>query len=460
MCPVRCRRPRRPSSRRRGGAIDHRTTRRRRRARPCRRRFRGAPRDRSSISTSISSSIRRTAERARAQRGATAATDAGAEGARRAVDDLSPILQQRVQETLEKVAWEAFSDLSEAIVKQVIERVERIAWEVIPQMAETLVREEIRKMKGEGRLSRPGARGRRPIDPSAPNRLLRRIGRAIDSPAHPPLRSPGCPLSAPGALASAARPRPRRGHRPRRSDEPGRRRPGRGGPGPHRSARPARRLWPRRSPKRSSARSIRRSRSSASPASRTAAGSKRATSCCACTDVMRRSSTAERTALNFLGRLCGDREPDAPARRLDRGPAPRSSSTRARRPPAGAPSRSTPSRSAGGVNHRHGLYDAVLVKDNHIAAAGGLDEAVRRALAADAGGRRRPGRGRVRGDGRSRRRARMPLPAARQPRPRRRSAASSRATRRASCSRRRAASMPATCAPTPRPGSRGSRWAP
>lgn len=66
-----------------------------------------------------------------------------------AVAHMSPILQQQVQETLEKVAWEAFSDLSEAIVKQVIERVERIAWEVIPQMAETLVREEIRKMKGE-----------------------------------------------------------------------------------------------------------------------------------------------------------------------------------------------------------------------------------------------------------------------------------------------------------------------
>ncbi len=66
-----------------------------------------------------------------------------------AVAHMSPILQQQVQETLEKVAWEAFSDLSETIVKQVIERVERIAWEVIPQMAETLVREEIRKLKGE-----------------------------------------------------------------------------------------------------------------------------------------------------------------------------------------------------------------------------------------------------------------------------------------------------------------------
>jgi CheY-like chemotaxis protein len=66
------------------------------------------------------------------------------------IADLSPLVEQRIQETLEKVAWEAFSDLSETIVKQVIGRIEQIAWEVIPQMAETLVREEIRKMKGEG----------------------------------------------------------------------------------------------------------------------------------------------------------------------------------------------------------------------------------------------------------------------------------------------------------------------
>ena len=65
------------------------------------------------------------------------------------IADLSPLVEQRIQETLEKVAWEAFSELSESIVKQVINRVETIAWEVIPQMAETLVREEIRKMKGE-----------------------------------------------------------------------------------------------------------------------------------------------------------------------------------------------------------------------------------------------------------------------------------------------------------------------
>ena len=36
-------------------------------------------------------------------------------------------------------------------------------------------------------------------------------------------------------------------------------------------------------------------------------------------------------------------------------------------------------RCGGGVNHRFGLYDAVLIKDNHIAVAGGVAEAVRQA---------------------------------------------------------------------------------
>ena len=36
-------------------------------------------------------------------------------------------------------------------------------------------------------------------------------------------------------------------------------------------------------------------------------------------------------------------------------------------------------RDGGGQNHRDGLWDAVLIKDNHVAAAGGVTEAVRRA---------------------------------------------------------------------------------
>lgn len=39
----------------------------------------------------------------------------------------------------------------------------------------------------------------------------------------------------------------------------------------------------------------------------------------------------------------------------------------------------------GGLNHRAGLFDGLLVKDNHIAAAGGVTEATRRALAGAGG---------------------------------------------------------------------------
>jgi nicotinate-nucleotide pyrophosphorylase (carboxylating) len=39
-------------------------------------------------------------------------------------------------------------------------------------------------------------------------------------------------------------------------------------------------------------------------------------------------------------------------------------------------------RCGGGVNHRFGLYDAVLIKDNHIAIAGGVARAIRAARAA------------------------------------------------------------------------------
>ena len=36
-------------------------------------------------------------------------------------------------------------------------------------------------------------------------------------------------------------------------------------------------------------------------------------------------------------------------------------------------------RCGGGINHRFGLYDAILIKDNHVAAAGGVAEAIRAA---------------------------------------------------------------------------------
>jgi len=43
-------------------------------------------------------------------------------------------------------------------------------------------------------------------------------------------------------------------------------------------------------------------------------------------------------------------------------------------------------RAGGAANHRFGLYDAVLIKDNHIALAGGVGAAVAKARARNAGG--------------------------------------------------------------------------
>ncbi len=66
---------------------------------------------------------------------------------------LSEPIQKHLQETLEKIVWEAFGDVTERIVRDVIERVEAVAWEVIPQMTEMLIREEIRKLQGDSEES-------------------------------------------------------------------------------------------------------------------------------------------------------------------------------------------------------------------------------------------------------------------------------------------------------------------
>lgn len=94
--------------------------------------------------------------------------------------------------------------------------------------------------------------------------------------------------------------------------------------------------------------------------------------------------TGERTALNFLGRMSGiatltrqfveavagthavilDTRKTAPGlRELDK----------------------LAVRAGGAQNHRSGLYDMILIKDNHIDFAGSLGEAVRRARAAQSG---------------------------------------------------------------------------
>src|SRR5262245_16455699 len=81
--------------------------------------------------------------------------------------------------------------------------------------------------------------------------------------------------------------------------------------------------------------------------------------------------TAERTALNFLGRLSGIATLTAAYVKAVEGTGARIASTRKTTPGLRALEKYAV-RAGGGVNHRFGLYDAMLVKDSHIAAAGGL----------------------------------------------------------------------------------------
>ena len=84
--------------------------------------------------------------------------------------------------------------------------------------------------------------------------------------------------------------------------------------------------------------------------------------------------TAERTALNLLGRLSGVATLTRRwADRLD-GTAARVRDTRKTTPGLRALEKYAV-RCGGGVNHRFGLSDMALVKDNHVAAAGGVAEA-------------------------------------------------------------------------------------
>lgn len=89
--------------------------------------------------------------------------------------------------------------------------------------------------------------------------------------------------------------------------------------------------------------------------------------------------TAERTALNFLQRLSGIATltrsyvdalaPYSAVRLLD---------TRKTTPGLRFLERAAV-RAGGGHNHRDGLWDAILIKDNHVAAAGGVTAAIERA---------------------------------------------------------------------------------
>jgi len=86
--------------------------------------------------------------------------------------------------------------------------------------------------------------------------------------------------------------------------------------------------------------------------------------------------TGERTALNFFGRLSGIATLTSAYVEAVKGTKARIACTRKTTPGLRAFEKFAV-RCGGGVNHRFGLYDAVLVKDNHIAAAGGLAAALK-----------------------------------------------------------------------------------
>jgi len=88
--------------------------------------------------------------------------------------------------------------------------------------------------------------------------------------------------------------------------------------------------------------------------------------------------SAERTALNFLAHLSGVATSAARAAREVQGSGARVLDTRKTTPGLRALEKAAVA-AGGGVNHRAGLYDAILIKENHIAAAGGIATAVQRA---------------------------------------------------------------------------------
>jgi nicotinate-nucleotide pyrophosphorylase (carboxylating) len=91
--------------------------------------------------------------------------------------------------------------------------------------------------------------------------------------------------------------------------------------------------------------------------------------------------TAERTALNFLARLSGVATMAALAAKAVEGTGAKVLDTRKTTPGLRALEKAAVA-AGGAMNHRAGLYDAILIKENHIAAAGGIAQAIERARAA------------------------------------------------------------------------------
>ena len=93
--------------------------------------------------------------------------------------------------------------------------------------------------------------------------------------------------------------------------------------------------------------------------------------------------TAERTALNLLGRMSGVATATAELVEAVQGTGARITDTRKTMPGLRVLDKYAVV-AGGGVNHRMGLYDQVMIKDNHIVAAGDIEVAV--AAAREAGG--------------------------------------------------------------------------
>jgi nicotinate-nucleotide pyrophosphorylase (carboxylating) len=88
--------------------------------------------------------------------------------------------------------------------------------------------------------------------------------------------------------------------------------------------------------------------------------------------------SAERTALNFLQRLSGVATMAARAVQAVEGTGARILDTRKTTPGLRALEKAAVS-AGGATNHRAGLYDAILIKENHAALGGGVGAAVRSA---------------------------------------------------------------------------------
>lgn len=90
--------------------------------------------------------------------------------------------------------------------------------------------------------------------------------------------------------------------------------------------------------------------------------------------------TGERVALNFLMHLSGIATAAANAVKAVEGTGTQILDTRKTTPGMRALEKAAVA-AGGATNHRAGLYDAILIKENHIAAAGGITQAIERCRA-------------------------------------------------------------------------------